>query len=143
MHFTYIIPLPFIRQWTVTLPSLFTPLSLFLSVSLSFVLSLSGSVLPNIRGSPVICDPSDQHLISLKRGSIQRAARRAPNSPSSLWQVSTLATQLVLGPMPRTPSATLNLNYLRPIEKEAHNRDCRGGGEEGEDKGEITLSDSY
>ncbi|KAI4826808.1 hypothetical protein KUCAC02_030239, partial [Chaenocephalus aceratus] len=50
------------------------------------VLSVSGSVPHNIRGSPVICDPSNPHLISLKRGSIQFAAWRAPNRPSLLWQ---------------------------------------------------------
>ena len=82
--------------------SLFIPLpsSVPPSPAFSLVLSVSGSVPHNIRGSPVICDPSNPHLISLKRGSIQFAAWRAPNRPSLLWQVSTLANNWSPVPCP-------------------------------------------
>lgn len=98
----------FSKQWTVTLypssllrPSLCrrpppSPLSFY-----SY--PVAGSVPRNIRGSPVICDPSNPHLISLKRGSIHFAAWRAPNRPRLLWQVSTLANNCSSVPWPQSP----------------------------------------
>lgn len=97
-------------------------------------LLVSGSVPHNIRGSPVICDPSNPHLILLKRGSIQFTAWRAPNRPSLLWQVSTLANNWSPVPCPPYPSATLNQNYLRLAERShimenMEGRRERGGGQ--------------
>lgn len=81
----------------------------------------------NIRGSPVICDPSNPHLISLKRGSIQFAAWRAPNRPSLLWQVSTLANNWSPVPCP-VPQCDTEPKLFEVRWKEPHNREC--GGEE-------------
>lgn len=86
----------------------------------------------------MICDPSNPHLISLKRGSIQFAAWRAPNRPSLLWQVSTLANNWSPVPCP-VPQCDTEPKLFEARLKEPHNRECGGGGEEGEDKGEITL----
>lgn len=106
--------------------SLFPPLFLPLQLSL-LVLSVSGSVPHNIRGSPVICDPSNPHLISLKRGSIQFAAWRAPNRPSLLWQVSTLANNWSPVPCP-IPQCDTEPKLFEARWKKPHNREC--GGEE-------------
>lgn len=81
----------------------------------------------NIRGSPVICDPSNPHLISLKRGSIQFTAWRAPNRPSLLWQVSTLANNWSPVPCP-IPQCDTEPKLFEARWKEPHNREC--GGEE-------------
>lgn len=97
------------KQWTVTLyPSSLLRPSLGCPPPLSSPAPAAGSVPRNIRGSPVICDPSNPRLISLKRGSIHFAAWRAPNRPSLLWQVSTLANNCRSGPMAPQPSVTLN-----------------------------------
>lgn len=77
----------------------------------------------NIRGSPVICDPSNPHLISLKRGSIQFAAWRAPNRPSLLWQVSTLANNWSPVPCP-VPQCDTEPKLFEARWKEPHNREC-------------------
>lgn len=97
------------------------------SPAFSLVLSVSGSVPPNIRGSPVICDPSNPHLISLKRGSIHFAAWRAPNRPSLLWQVSTLANNWSPVPCP-VPQCDTEPKLFEANWKEPHNREW--GGEE-------------
>lgn len=111
--------------------SLFIPLPLSLPPQLSLlVLSVSGSVPRNIRGSPVICDPSNPHLISLKRGSIQFAAWRAPNRPSLLWQVSTLANNWSPVPCPEPQCDTEPKLFEAPW-KEPHNRQCGGEGRRG------------
>lgn len=139
----YIIPPLF---WVNNRLSLFILLPSSVPPSPAFpflVLLVSGSAPHNIRGSPVICDPSNPHLILLKRGSIQFTAWRAPNRPSLLWQVSTLANNWSPVPCPPYPSATLNQNYLRLAERSHIMGNMEGRRGEGEDKGEITFSDSY
>lgn len=106
--------------------SLFIPLPLSLPPQLSLlVLSVSGSVPHNIRRSPVICDPSNPHLISLKRGSIQFAVWRASNRPSLLWQVSTLANNWSPVPCP-IPQCDTEPKLFEAHWKEPHNRGCGG-----------------
>lgn len=106
----------------ILLPSPVPPLQLSLSA-----LSVSGSVPHNIRGSPVICDPSNPHLILLKRGSIQFTAWRAPNRPSLLWQVSTLANNWSPVPCP-IPQCSAEPKLCGALWKKPHNREW--GGEE-------------
>lgn len=106
--------------------SLFIPLPLSLPPQLSLLVSsVSGSVPHNIRRSPVICDPSNPHLISLKRGSIQFAVWRASNRPSLLWQVSTLANNWSPVPCP-VPQCDTEPKLFEARWKEPHNRGCGG-----------------